>query len=63
MAGTVYKIVAQPGQSVAEGETILILEAMKMEMTVGAPFSGTVHELLVKPGDQVTAGQLLATLS
>ncbi len=63
MAGTVYKIVAQPGQSVGEGETILILEAMKMEMTVGAPFSGTVHELLVKPGDQVTAGQLLATLS
>ena len=63
MAGTVYKIVAQPGQSVGEGETILILEAMKMEMTVGAPISGTVHELLVKPGDQVTAGQLLATLS
>ena len=43
--------------------TILILEAMKMVLSVGGPFSGTVHELLVKPGDQVTAGQLLATLS
>jgi pyruvate carboxylase subunit B len=63
MAGTVYKIVAQPGEQVAEGDTVVILEAMKMEMSVGAPSSGTVHEVIVKPGDQVTAGQLLATLS
>ena len=62
MAGAVYKVIAQPGQSVSEGETVLILEAMKMEMSVSATSAGTVRDLHVQPGDQVTAGQLLMTL-
>lgn len=63
MGGEVYKVIAKPGQPVKEGDAILILEAMKMEMTVAAPSAGTVHEIVVQPGDQVVAGQLLATLS
>ena len=50
-------VIAQPGQKVAEGEAILILEAMKMEMTVAAPSDGTVHEI-VETG-QTPAEELL----
>ena len=45
-----------------EGETVLVLEAMKMEMAIAAPADGTISEILVEKGDQVTAGQVLATL-
>ena len=63
MPGVVFAIKKNPGEAVKEGDVVLVLEAMKMEMDIAAPADGTVAEILVKKGDQVTAGQVLATLS
>jgi pyruvate carboxylase subunit B len=63
MPGVVFDIKKGPGEAVKEGETVLVLEAMKMEMAIASPADGTVTEILVSKGDQVTAGQVLATLS
>ena len=62
MPGAVFKQLAKPGQSVREGEPILILEAMKMEMEVASPVSGTIQNLGLSVGDQVATGQVLATI-
>jgi len=62
MPGAVFEILKGPGDSVEEGETVLVLEAMKMEMAIAAPSAGVVSEILVSKGDQVTSGQVLATL-
>ncbi len=51
-----------PGQSVTEGEVLIILEAMKMETEVRAPRAGTVAEVAVKEGDTVETGKLLLSL-
>lgn len=63
MPGKVFKIVAEVGDHVNSGETILILEAMKMETTVNSTISGTVSEILVSVGDQVNGEQVLALVS
>lgn len=60
MPGVVYKILVNEGDSVKAGEPVLVLEAMKMENSVGAPVSGTLAELCVKKGDQVEGGDILA---
>ena len=62
MPGAVFDILKQPGQAVTEGETVLVLEAMKMEMAISAPATGTVAEILVTKGAQITSGQALATI-
>ena len=62
-AGKVFKIESKVGDAVKKGETILILEIMKMETPVVAPQDGTVASIEVKEGDQVEAGALLATLN
>ncbi len=62
-AGKVFKIEAQPGTAVKKGDTVLVLEIMKMETPVVAPQDGTVASIEVKEGDQVEAGALLATLN
>lgn len=62
MPGTVFKIIARPGQSVKAGEVLLILEAMKMEIEVAAPEAGTVTAIAVSEGNPVTTDQLLVTL-
>ncbi|MFK8114523.1 MAG: biotin/lipoyl-containing protein [Rubripirellula sp.] len=62
MPGAVYKQILQAGDSVKEGDAILILEAMKMEMEVPSPVSGTIDEIRFKVGDQVATGQVLATI-
>jgi pyruvate carboxylase subunit B len=59
--GSVFKLLVSNGQSVKSGETIMILEAMKMENEILAPSDGVV-ELKVSTGDNVEAGQILATL-
>jgi biotin carboxyl carrier protein len=60
--GLVLKTLVDPGQAVAEGETLLILEAMKMENEIRAPREGKVHEVRVEPGTQVAMGQVLLSL-
>ena len=60
--GLVVKVLVAPGQTVAEGETTLILEAMKMENEVRAPRAGVVHEVRVDAGSQVAMGQVVLML-
>ncbi len=61
-AGKVFKVEASVGQTVKKGDTVVILEAMKMEIPVVAPQDGTVASIDVAAGDSVEAGALLATL-
>lgn len=60
--GKVLKVAVSPGQTVEEGDVIVILEAMKMEMQVTADVGGTVTHVSITPGVQVIAGQTLAYL-
>ena len=62
-AGKVFKVEASVGQAVKTGDTVVILEAMKMEIPVVAPQDGTVASINVSVGDPVEAGALLATLN
>ena len=62
-AGKVFKVEAKVGQAVKAGDTVVILEAMKMEIPVVAPQDGTVASIDVSVGDPVEAGALLATLN
>jgi acetyl-CoA carboxylase biotin carboxyl carrier protein len=62
ITGTVWKIEVQVGQKVAEGDTVVILESMKMEMPVEAPAAGTVREIRVKEGEPVAEGAVVAVL-
>ena len=61
-AGKGFKVEASVGQTVKKGDTVVILEAMKMEIPVVAPQDGTVASIDVAAGDSVEAGALLATL-
>jgi len=60
---TVWKIVAAAGDSVAEDDTLMILESMKMEIPVTAPRDGTVKSIDVKEQQAVGEGDTLAVLS
>jgi biotin carboxyl carrier protein len=62
-AGKVFKIEAAAGTAVKKGDTVLVLEIMKMETPVVAPQDGTVASINVNVGDMVEAGALLATLN
>jgi biotin carboxyl carrier protein len=62
VTGNVWKVVLETGATVAEGDVIMILESMKMEIPVEAPVSGTLSELCVVPEDQVSEDQLLAVV-
>ncbi len=62
-AGKVFKIESSVGAAVKKGDTVLILEIMKMETPVVAPEDGTVAGINVNVGDMVEAGALLATLN
>jgi oxaloacetate decarboxylase alpha subunit len=63
LAGNIFKVNVQPGAEVAEGDVLLILEAMKMETEVRAARGGVVQELNVKEGDAVTVGSPLLSLA
>ena len=63
LSGTVISVLVQPGQVVAEGESIIILEAMKMETSISAPNAGTIVAVKVQSGDSCAVGDLLVTLA
>ncbi|MFM7060155.1 MAG: acetyl/propionyl/methylcrotonyl-CoA carboxylase subunit alpha [Actinomycetes bacterium] len=62
MQGTIVKVLVEAGQTVAEGDSLLVLEAMKMENSITAERSGTVKEIKVEPGQTVSAGDTLLTI-
>lgn len=59
LAGTVVNILVEPGEVVKGGQTLMILEAMKMETEIVAPADGTVADIDVAVGDAVQGGQVL----
>ena len=61
-SGTIWKTLVTPNQSVKKGDTLIVLEAMKMETEIKATCSGVVVSVDVKEGDSVTVGQLLLSL-
>ena len=63
LPGKVFKVEASAGQSVSAGDTIIVLEAMKMEVPVVAPQDGTIATINVGVGDAVEAGTLLTTMN
>ncbi|HEY9203700.1 biotin/lipoyl-containing protein [Sulfurimonas sp.] len=62
LPGNVWKIVANPGQSVNEGDVIMILESMKMEIDIVAPKGGVIKSINVATNDKVVEGQVVAVL-
>ena len=62
LAGNVFKILVRNGDSVSEGDVVMILEAMKMETEIRSAFTGTVTDITVGEGDAVTSGQPLILL-
>ncbi|HEV7861756.1 MAG TPA: biotin carboxylase N-terminal domain-containing protein [Acidimicrobiia bacterium] len=63
MPGTVVKVLAAPGDTVAKGDPVVVIEAMKMEHTIGASGDGTVAEILVEVGRQVDIDQVIAVIT
>jgi len=62
ITGTVWKLQTQPGQRVEEGDTLVVIESMKMEIPVITEDSGTIVEILVKEKDAVAEGQIVAII-
>jgi len=62
ITGTVWKIECQIGDAIEEGDTVVILESMKMEMPVEAEDAGTVSEILCEEGQAVNEGDTLVVL-
>lgn len=63
LAGNIFRVIVTPGQQIAEGDTLLILEAMKMETQVSAPKAGVVGSVNIKEGDKVSVGDTLLTIA
>ena len=63
VTGVVCRIEALPGQAVAEGDALLFVESMKMEIPICAERAGTVAEVMVELGDMVRDGQVVVVLS
>ncbi len=62
ITGVVWKIVVKAGDKVSEGQEVVILESMKMEMPVEAPCAGTISKILVKENDSVKEGDPVAEI-
>jgi urea carboxylase len=61
--GSVWQVLRGPGERVAAGETVMIVESMKMEVRVTAPAAGVLAAIETAPGQVVRAGQLLAVIA
>ena len=62
ITANVWQVHVEVGQTVAVGDTVAILESMKMEIPVEAPVAGTVSDVRVKPDDQVQEGDVIAVI-
>ena len=63
MPGRIVLVDTAQGSRVSKGQKLLVMEAMKMELVLSAPFDGVVETVKVKVGDQVTEGTLLAMIT
>ena len=63
LAGHIFEVHVSPGENIAEGEPLLVVEAMKMETTVSAPRTGTVTDVFVAEGDVVAVGDQLVAIA
>lgn len=63
ISGLVVSVNAKQDSQVKEGDVMVVLESMKMQMLIKAPVSGTVSQIKVKPGDQIAKGDLLVKIS
>ena len=63
LAGNIFKVNVSPGEEVAEGQALLVVEAMKMETAVSAPRSGIITDVFVSEGDVVAVGDSLVAIS
>ena len=62
MAGNAWKVLVKPGDQVTEGQDVVILESMKMEIPISAESSGTIKEVKINEGDFVNEGDILVEL-
>jgi acetyl-CoA/propionyl-CoA carboxylase biotin carboxyl carrier protein len=62
MQGTIVKVLVAVGDTVEAGDTVCVLEAMKMENNITAETAGTVTEVRVEPGDSVGSGDIVAVI-
>ncbi len=63
MSGTITAVKVTPGDVVAAGQVLLVIEAMKMENEIAAPRAGTIQSISVAAGASVQAGEVLATFT
>ncbi len=62
ITGTIFHIEKKVGDSVKEGDTVIVLESMKMEIPLESPIDGTVTEIRYQKGDQVEEGMVIAVV-
>ena len=62
MAGRVVRVLVKKGDTVKAGQTVVVVEAMKLESEVQSPIDGTVEEIFVEPGDSVTSEDALVRI-
>ncbi len=63
LSGVVWSILVSPGDRVAAGDVVAVLEAMKMEVPITATAAGRVHRILARPGQTIPAGAPILTLA
>lgn len=63
VTGSVWKLLRKPGEQVSEGDEIMLIESMKMEIPVVSEETGTIVEVLVAEGDSVQEGQVVVTIA
>ncbi|MBO7544797.1 MAG: biotin/lipoyl-binding protein, partial [Bacteroidales bacterium] len=63
MQGTVVEVKVAEGQAVRSGETVIVIESMKMEVEISTPVDGVVKSVLVQKGDQLEEGQSVVIIA